>query len=151
MDDDENSRESLRDIIKLRGHECVVLDEGMKCVNRCSETKFDIIFMDYHINELDAETQGELDGTDVIKIIRECFDIWIQVYAYTGDCTEKALNDFKHNMNGAFIKPIDPQLINDFFKIIENNPTNTTELKKLALKRKNFKYFGQKQKINTTI
>src|SRR5579872_2058650 len=76
VDDDENSRESLKEIIKTRGHKVITLDEGLKCVNRCAETTFDIIFMDYHIGDLD----GELNGTDIVQMIRECFDVNAYIY-----------------------------------------------------------------------
>src|SRR5680860_1589995 len=81
VDDDLNSRESLRDIIKTQGHDVTTLDEGMKCVNRCSQNDFDIIFMDYHINDLD----GELNGMDIAQMVKEYFDINVIIYAYTGD------------------------------------------------------------------
>lgn len=141
VDDDENSRELLKDIIKTRNHKVTTLDEGMKCVNRCSENKFDIILMDYHINDLN----GELNGTDVVSMVKECFNIDTIVYAYTGDNSNKAINDFKiNNMRGALIKPVDPRLIYDFLRIIELDPDNNNKLSRLARKNKNFLYFGKK-------
>ena len=143
VDDDEHSRESLKDIIETRGHRVTVLDEGMKCVNRCSESTFDIIFMDYHINDLD----GEINGTDVTKMVRECFDIETPVYAYTGDNSLKAINDFKsNNMKGVFIKPVEARLVCDFLKIAEKEPDDKTQLPRLARKNKNFMYFAKKQR-----
>lgn len=147
VDDDENSRESLKDIITGRGHNVQALDEGMKCVNRCSECTFDMIFMDYHINELEGDMNNELYGTDVTQMVRECFDIDTIIYAYTGDNSMNAVNDFKkNNMKGAFIKPVTPGLMNEFFTIVEKNMDDVTQLSKLSLKRKNFMYFGKKAK-----
>ena len=144
VDDDEQSRYSMRDIIETRGHNVVTLDEGMKCVNRCSESTFDIIFMDYHINDLD----GELDGTDVIRMVRECFNVESIMYAYTGDNSMNAINIFKNNnMKGAFIKPVSPELINEFLSITENNIDDSVQLSKLSMKRKNFMYFTKKKQI----
>lgn len=141
VDDDKNSRESLRDMIKIRGHNVTTLDEGMKCVNRCSENKFDIIFMDYHIDDIDGDI-GELNGTDVIRIVRDCFDVDSVIYAYTGDNTKKAVEEFKlNNMKGAFIKPVEPSLITDFLKAAEKNIDDPVQLRKLAIKKKNFMYF----------
>jgi len=144
VDDDENSRESLKEMIKTRGHTITTLDEGMKCVNRCYDNSFDIIFMDYHINDIDGDI-GELSGTDVIRMVRECFNINSVIYAYTGDNTSNAINEFKeHNMKGAFIKPVEPSLINEFLRIAEKNIDDTNQLSRLAIKRKNFMYFGKK-------
>lgn len=143
VDDDENSRDSLRDMIKMRGHNVTTLDEGMKCVNRCSQNKYDIIFMDYHIDDIDGDI-GELSGTDVIRIVRDCFDVDSVIYAYTGDNTTKAIEDFKtNNMKGAFIKPVEPSLIADFLKSAEKNLDDSVQLRKLAMKKKNFLYFSK--------
>jgi CheY-like chemotaxis protein len=143
VDDDDSSRDSLKDMIMMRGHDVTTLDEGMKCVNRCSENKFDIIFMDYHIGDLD----GELNGTDIIKMIKEYFDVDSTIYAYTGDNTNMAINNCKNSMmKGVFIKPVEPSLINEFFDIVEQNIDDLNGLAKLAIRRKNFTYFGKKKK-----
>jgi CheY-like chemotaxis protein len=114
----------------------------MKCVNRCSEKKFDIILMDYHINDLNSE----LTGIDIIEIIRECFDINALIYAYTGDDSIYATEKFKNNnIDGAFIKPIEPSMINEFLTIIEKNIDDRVLLSKLSIKRKNFLYFMKKK------
>ena len=67
VDDDKNSGESLRDIIKYRGHDVTLLDEGMKFVNRIggSDTSdtFDIIFMDYHTNEIEHDIEHDEAGS----------------------------------------------------------------------------------------
>lgn len=158
VDDDDDARESLKDMIVSRGHDVTTLDEGMKCVNRCSNNTYDIIFMDYHINDLMLEDKesnvdhnidsdadpdtNSIDGTDIIKMIRECFNIESIIYAYTGDNSKKAITDFKNNnVKGALIKPVDPYLINDFFSIIEKNIDDKHNLTKLAIKKKNFMYF----------
>jgi CheY-like chemotaxis protein len=143
VDDDQNSRESLKEMLEIRGHTITTLDEGMKCVNRCYDNNFDIIFMDYHINDIDNDI-GELSGTDVIKMVQECFDINSVIYAYTGDNTSNAINEFKnHHMKGAFIKPVEPSLINEFLRIAEKNIDDKNQLSRLAIKRKNFMYFDK--------
>src|SRR5271156_2220316 len=91
VDDDELPRESLKDIIKVREHNVTTLDEGLKCVNRCYEKKYDIIFMDYHIKDMD----DELNGVDITKLVKECFDNETMVYAYTGDSSTEAIKTFK--------------------------------------------------------
>lgn len=138
VDDDDNARNSLKDLIELRGHKVITLDEGMKCVNRCSENTFDIIFMDYHIGDLD----GDIHGTDIVGMIRDCFGINCPIYAYTGDNSNEVISNIKsQNMKGAFIKPVSSELINDFFNIIEKNINDNKQLKKMSIKEKNFIYF----------
>ncbi len=138
VDDDELPRESLKDIVKMRDHNVTTLDEGLKCVNRCNENKYDVIFMDYHIGDLD----DEVTGVDITKLVNECFDHETKVYAYTGDNSTEAIKAFKkNNLQGAFIKPVSPSLIYEFLEIIEKNPNNKTKLSTLAMKNKNFIYF----------
>jgi CheY-like chemotaxis protein len=141
VDDDKNSRESLRDILVIRGHNVITLDEGMKCINRCSDNHFDIIFMDYHINEIESDV-GELTGTDIIRLLKDCYNQDSIMYAYTGDNSQEAIKDFKDTeITGMFIKPVDMNLINDFLRIIDNNINDHANLRKLAIKNKNFIYF----------
>jgi CheY-like chemotaxis protein len=142
VDDDKNSGESLRDIIKYRGHDVTLLDEGMKFVNRMNEEKFDIIFMDYHTNDFPEsdklneynkysnsndsdksnKIQENITGTYVTKLARECYNFETPVYAYTGDNSTEVIEDFKNsNFKGIFVKPVDSSLINTFFEIIEKD------------------------------
>lgn len=144
VDDDKASRESLADMIKTRGHNITTLDEGMKCVNRCSNNKYDIIFMDYHMGDIGNDL-GELNGATVTQMVRDCFDINSIVYAYTGDNTQDAMNQFKaNNMRGVFVKPVETSLITEFFKIVEKNMDDHIQLSKLALKRRNYIHFKPK-------
>jgi len=147
VDDDQSSRESLKDMLKTRGHDVTTIDEGMKCVNRCAEHNYDIIFMDYHIDDLGDEL-GEIDGTTVTRMVQECFDIDCAVYAYTGDNSVDAIKQFKdNNMKGVFVKPVEPSLITEFLKIVENNIEDSVQLSRLAMKRKNFMFFKTKKAI----
>lgn len=144
VDDDKSSRESLRDMLKTRGHDITTIDEGMKCVNRCADNKYDIIFMDYHMDDLGDEL-GEIDGTTVTQIVRECFDAECVVYAYTGDNSLDAVKQFKeNNFKGAFIKPVEPSLISEFLKIIEKNMDDQVQLSRLSMRRKSFMFFKTK-------
>ncbi|VBB18579.1 response regulator [Yasminevirus sp. GU-2018] len=150
VDDDKASRDSLADMIRTRGHDVTTLDEGMKCVNRCSKTQYDIIFMDYHMDDL-GEDLGELDGATVTQMVRDCFDVDAVVYAYTGDNTPDAIKQFKeNNMKGVFVKPVESSLITEFLKIVEKNGNDQSQLSKLAMKRRNFMFFKTKSVAKET-
>jgi len=141
VDDDTYSRESLQDIIKTRGHNVTALDEGMKCINRCSNQNYDIIFMDYHMDTL-GEDLGEIDGATITNMLNECFEKDYIIYAYTGDNSAEAIKHFKdNNMKGVFVKPVEPSLIIDFLKIMESNTESNRMLTRLSMKNKNFMYF----------
>jgi CheY-like chemotaxis protein len=140
VDDEDMSRDSLKDMIMLRKHNVTTLDEGMKCVNRCAKVRFDLIFMDYHINDLG----GDLDGTDIISMVKGSFDIDSLIFAYTGDSSTEALAQFKKNgMQGALIKPVDAKLLDQFMDLIEQYGNDSKKLSRLAMTNKNFYYFAK--------
>lgn len=213
VDDDKNSGESLRDLVSYRGHNVTLLDEGMKFVNRMNEEQFDLIFMDYHTNDLhdldldlvsdeedvspkadrtinmmgysessDDESDSEEDegdeggegskvghngedntdgihrtgnykdeitGTYVANLARECYGMDIPIFAYTGDNSTEAIDDFKaSDFKGVFVKPVNPALINDFFDIIEKEADikvissgGNSKLRRLGIRSKNFIFF----------
>jgi CheY-like chemotaxis protein len=196
VDDDKNSGESLRDIIRYRGHSVTLLDEGMKFVNRMNEEEFDLIFMDYHTNEInpdareadrtismmgdddsdmvddedtcsesreadsevsDGSEKEEITGTYVTKLARECYNFDTPVFAYTGDSSSEAIQDFQDsNFKGVFVKPVDAQLINSFFEIMEREYDQhdslttftgaaNTKLRRLAMKNNNFIFFRKRR------
>ena len=140
VDDDDHSRDLMKQLIESHGHQVTALDEGMKCINRCNECVFDLIFMDYHTNDLD----GEVNGADILGMARECFDIKSHVYAYTGDNTAESVEVFRKNdMKGVFVKPVSARLVDDFLTIIEKNMDNSSMLSRLAIRNRNFMYFGK--------
>lgn len=147
VDDDEDCRQSLMELIKMRGHNVTVLDEGMKCINRCSETNYDIIFMDYHMDRLCDDE--ELCGADVTTLLTECFDTDCMIFGYTGDNTDQTIQKCKeNNMKGVFIKPISPNLLDQFFRIVERDKNDQLKLSKLMMTNKNFIYFRKKKQTN---
>ena len=101
----------------------------------------------------------DVTGTYVTKLAKECYDFDTPVFAYTGDDSVEAQDDFKESgFKGALIKPINMTLINDFFEILEkelekNNSlvgidiNSRTKLRKLAMKNKNFIFFKKKRTI----
>ena len=146
VDDDDASCESLKDIIDIHGHNVTTIYEGMGCVNRCTETKYDIIFMDYHIENIGGdEIIDEVNGSVVTDLVKNGTDRDPHIYAYTGDNSYGVIKKCKENgMHGMFIKPVNPDLMREFLSIVETDINNTIKLKKLALKCKNFMYFEKK-------
>jgi CheY-like chemotaxis protein len=141
VDDDECTRESLRDIIKMRGHNIVTVDEGLSAINKCKNKEFDIIFMDYHIDDL-KKNVGTIDGVDITNMLNECFDMKTNIFAFTGDSSKDAIEKFKNNnMTGALIKPIDGVLIDKIFEMIESSKDYLRNLRKLSIKNKNLLIF----------
>jgi DNA-binding NtrC family response regulator len=133
VDDDNNSGSALQQIIIKRGHNVTLLNESMKFVNRCYDNTFDIVFVDYHIDE-------DMNGSEIIDLLKDKFKNTL-VYVYTGDDSKNTLENIKKNkINGVFIKPLNYTLIDDFFFGLELKHNNKY-FSKLALKNKNFLYF----------
>lgn len=113
VDDDENASELFKEILELRGHNVITLNEGVRCISNIQNNNYDIIFLDYHI--------GDIDGVDLADFIKDIFKSNALIFAYTGDNSSSAVSKFKETgMNGAIIKPIDYNLINKIMIQIEN-------------------------------
>jgi len=105
VDDDLDIADNLRKLLELRGHNVVVVDDGMRCITHCKdkERHYDIVFMDYHMDGLDGAQVADIVKSDTHKTL---------IFAYTGDNSQRAINDFKQvGMDGAIIKPIDIKCI----------------------------------------
>jgi two-component system sensor histidine kinase TorS len=117
VDDDTQSSELFKEILELNGYNVNTLDEGMKCISRCMKDKYDIIFLDYHI--------GDIDGADLADCLKDVLKIKSLIYAYTGDSNPDIIKKCQDiGMNGALIKPININIINNIMKTIEQNVEN---------------------------
>ena len=55
VDDDELSSSYFKKILELRGHIVTTLNEGIRCVSKINQNKYDLIFMDYHIDDINGD------------------------------------------------------------------------------------------------
>jgi len=112
VDDDINSSDLFKEILELRGHNVTTLDEGVKCISKCLNSNYDIIFLDYHI--------GDIDGVELADCLKDVLKIKSCIYAYTGDNNQKTIDKFKNiGMNGVLIKPININNINNILIDLE--------------------------------
>jgi CheY-like chemotaxis protein len=124
VDDDETSLELFKEILEFRGHNVTTVNEGVRCISNLQNHYYDIIFLDYHI--------GDIDGVDLADCIKDVFKHKSLIFAYTGDSSSNALNRFKIiGMNGALIKPLNLNLIDSIMNTIEKNNTNVENKLKL--------------------
>ena len=113
VDDDVMSSELFKEYLSLRGHNVMSLNEGVKCISECMRNKFDIIFLDYHI--------GDIDGVELADCLKDVLKSKSKIYAYTGDNSPDSIKKFKEiGMKGVLIKPINLNKINNIIIDIEN-------------------------------
>jgi len=112
IDDELEIAEMLGSILKTRGHDIVIETKGISGLSKCQDNKFDIIFMDFHI--------GDMNGIDIADLLKNrCMNTAL-IFAFTGDDSKLALQRFKKiGMNGAIIKPIDINIINKLMSSLE--------------------------------
>jgi len=121
VDDDELSAELFKEYLSIRGHNVLSLNEGVKCISQCMKNKFDIIFLDYHI--------GDIDGVELADCLKDVLKTQSKIYAYTGDDKPESIKKFKDiGMNGVLIKPIDLNKINNIIIDIENENIKTKNI-----------------------
>ena len=122
VDDDTNSAELFKEYLTMRGHNVSNLDEGVKCISNCMKNKYDIIFLDYHI--------GDIDGVELADCLKDILKTNALIYAYTGDNSPDAIKKFKDiGMNGALFKPINFKTINKILIDLEEQ--------KISIKKNN--------------
>lgn len=119
VDDNEMCSELFKEYLSLRGHNVISLNEGVKCISECMKNKYDIIFLDYHI--------GDIDGIELADCLKDVLKTKSKIYAYTGDNSPNAIKKFKEiGMNGVLLKPLNLKKINNIIIDIENqNQMNT--------------------------
>lgn len=114
VDDDELSTELFKEYLLICGHNVLSLNEGVKCISSCMKNNFDIIFLDYHI--------GDIDGIELADCLKDVLKTKSKIYAYTGDNNPESIKKFKDiGINGVLIKPIDLNKINNIIINFENN------------------------------
>jgi len=115
VDDDEVIAKNLKEVLSMRGHNVYIFEDGLRCISHFQNNdviKYDIVFMDYHMDGL--------DGAQVAEIVKENKANTI-IFAYTGDDSTKAINDFKNvGMNGVIIKPFDISCIDMLMNKLES-------------------------------
>lgn len=100
VDDDLAGTECLKEILEYHGHNVQIVDDATRCITLCQNNKYDIVFMDYHLEGL--------DGAEVTLILKDQHIGKTIIFAYTGDSSQNAIGLFKGvGMNGAIIKPFD--------------------------------------------
>jgi CheY-like chemotaxis protein len=117
VDDDETSLELFKEILEFRGHNVTAVNEGVRCISSLQNNYYDIIFLDYHI--------GDIDGVELTDCIKDVFKHKSLIFAYTGDASINALSRFKIiGMNGVLIKPLNLDIIDSIMNTLEKNKNN---------------------------
>jgi len=120
VDDDKETSELFKDILETRGHIVQTLNEGIRIINCIKNNIFDIIFLDYHI--------GDIDGITLANLIKDIIGYKSLIFAYTGDNSNITINSFKKTgINGILIKPININKINKILNLFETIKTETLD------------------------
>jgi CheY-like chemotaxis protein len=117
VDDDVIGAECLKEILELKGHRVNIVDDGSRSITLCQSNKYDVVFMDYHLDGL--------DGVQLTNILKDDMIKKTIILAYTGDNSSLALELFKNSgMDGIVVKPIDLSIINMLLCQIEEKILN---------------------------
>ena len=83
VDDDLNSSNSIKEILELNGHGITIIDEPARCITLCQNNKYDLVFMDYHMEGL--------NGSQITEILKENNCGNTIIFAHTGDNSNKII------------------------------------------------------------
>lgn len=132
VDDDVESANFIKELLELNGHFVTFVDEPTRCITLCQNNKYDLVFMDYHMNGL--------NGSQITEILKENHIGNTNIFAFTGDNSDDAITSFKSaGMDGIVIKPIDIEIFELLINYFENNNTlnNNQSTKMIITKRSN--------------
>lgn len=119
VDDDIHIAETFGEILKNRGHSVTIVTEGIECINKCQNTSYDIIFIDFHLKN-DKYEYDETNGAEITDLLKTVCSVNCIVFAITGDDSVTAIKKFKTvGMDGALIKPFDIRVINNLMNSLE--------------------------------
>jgi len=125
IDDDENVSIILQDFLSIRGHSVDIVNEGTRGITKTLLQKYDIVFIDYHLNndippnilKDNLTKENILDGAYVSEIINNSNAL---IFGYTGDSSREAINKFKiSGADGIIFKPVEPKIINKLMQNLE--------------------------------
>jgi len=134
VDDDNFIAESLGEILSARGHMVTIANESMSCLGKCQTVEYDVIFMDFHLDDYDGA-----NTTDLLKNVCKNKSI---VFGFTGDDSKATITEFmKMGVDGAIIKPIDIDLIDKLMIILETRNELDKSVLKNVLKNKKKQLF----------
>ena len=126
-DDDIEAAITLQEILEYRGHTVTIIDESPRCITTCCLNKYDLIFIDYQMQNL--------DGIQVVNIIKEYISKTL-IFAYTKDNSTSTIQQFKIcGMSGALVKPIDLTNINKTLDNLLKNIEARTKLDQEIIKK----------------
>jgi len=112
VEDDKEASEIFCEILKERGHIVTIANKATTCINQCQNCSYDIIFMDFHLEDM--------NGAETVELLRSICLVKSLIFAFTGDDSRESLELFREiGMDGAIIKPIDIDLINKFMNSLE--------------------------------
>ena len=104
VDDNLESIDPLRLLLLDQGHTVTVVEEGPRCITLCQNNRYDLIFMDYHMEGLDGDT--------VVEIIKDDPMDTTVIMAFTADKTPECTKKFaKIGVTGIIYKPTDLELL----------------------------------------
>lgn len=110
IDENDKTLELFKNVLEYRGHNVIIINEGIRSVTSIMNNKIDLIFMNYTINNL-----NQINLIDLIRESLKC-DLMIILYCYNN----KVNNINNKGLYGTVIKPIDYKTINEIINIFEN-------------------------------
>lgn len=112
VDDTEINLEIAKDILEMFEVDADTAESGEKALEMLKDTRYDIIFTDYFMPEMDG-----IELTRRIRALDDDYFAKVPVIALTGDCTDETKQKFEEvGINDYLEKPIDPAKLS---KIIE--------------------------------
>ena len=115
---DENSTiESFSKLLEKRGHRVTIVNEGLSCMRKCQNHWYDIIFMDFHLSNLDCSIKANIN---IIELLKDCSSKKSIIFAFTSNNDTNIIDKIRcAGSDGAIIKPIESDLMTKLMTSLE--------------------------------
>ncbi len=140
VDDNEGIRETLSDLLGIKGHRVIVANNGLEAISKVRETNFDIILMDFLMPELDGiKACGEIRkiSPDTIVVLMTAYPDDIQVEEVVQEGIAKVV------AKPFYLEEIDELLkgkkrINEIFILIVDDKVGSCQTLELSLQERGY-------------
>jgi len=127
VEDEEESREALRELLSQLGHSCVTASDGLDALEKLTENQFSIVITDI--------SMPRMDGIELIKRIKTDFYDNVDVIAITGHHAQYKYTDIiKSGASDFMIKPFSFDELEAKIKRIARERYHLAQLKQLSIR-----------------
>jgi CheY-like chemotaxis protein len=119
-EDNAVNQKLIAELLRRRGHEVVIVGNGVQAVDAAASQRFDLILMDVHMPEMDG-----LEASRIIRLAEQATRAHVPIVALTAGALKSDQEQcFQAGMDGYLCKPIDVRSLCGLLDKLTCTPSN---------------------------